>query len=322
MPIIESRYSSPNFLNNGHLQTIYPFIFRKVPIVTTSKQRIITYDKDFVDLDDYSVGSDAIGIISHGLEGSTDAQYIKGMARFLNSQNIDALAWNMRSCSGEMNLKEKFYHSGATEDLQRVIDHVLEKDKYKKIYLIGFSLGANLTANYIGEQGSGLPDQIKKSILISNPCDLQCSSDELKKNYNKFYLKQFLWTMRQKVKQKDKLMGFTNIDIDSSSISKIKCLDEFNNIVTAPLYGFKDSQDYYKKSSCKKYLENLQLPTLIINARNDPFFGVKCYPIREAQANKNLYLEIPESGGHMGFVTINQGLHYWHELRAGEFIAT
>jgi len=318
MPIINSKYVSPKFLSNGHLQTMYPFFFRKVPLDISKKERIITQDKDFLDLDEYHVGSDSIAIISHGLEGSANTHYIKGMARYLNSLNIDALAWNMRSCSGELNLTEKFYHSGASEDLDRVVQHVLEKNQYKNIYLVGFSLGANLTATYVGEYESKLPKEIKKSILISNPCDLKCSSDELKKNFNKLYLEHFLWTMKQKVKKKEKLMGFTKLE--TSSLHKIKCFDQFNNMVTAPLHGFIDSHDYYQQASCKQFLATMKLPTLLINAKNDPFFGEDCYPIEEAKVNKNLFLEMPESGGHMGFVPLDKGLHYWHELRAGEFL--
>jgi predicted alpha/beta-fold hydrolase len=320
MPIIESKFTIPKYLRNGHVQSIYPYLFRNVSATITTKERIITADKDFIDLDEYLVGSDSMAIISHGMEGASDAHYMKGMVNHLNSLNIDALAWNMRSCSGEMNLTEGFYHSAQTEDLEAVVNHVQAKGIYKNIYLVGFSLGANLNAIYVGknELAGTLPKEIKSSVMISNPCDIKCSSKEIGKLENILYSKFFLKTMSDKVKLKDKLMGFSKINI--AELKNVKTLEQFNNLVTAPLHGFKDTYDYYRHASSKQYLKNLQLPSLIINSKDDPFFGDKCYPTEEASQNKNLFLEMTQSGGHVGFYSPKFSDTYWHEIRTGEFL--
>ncbi|MEM7791757.1 MAG: alpha/beta fold hydrolase, partial [Verrucomicrobiota bacterium] len=173
MPIIEnSSYRAPILFRNAHLQTIYPTLFRRVPLITNNRQRINTPDGDFLDLDwSDNLQGKRLAILTHGLEGHSRGAYTQGMARALQRCGWDVLAWNFRGCSGEPNRKFQSYHSGATEDLQNVLNHVFETANYQQIALIGFSLGGNLMLKYLGDQGNGLDPRIQAAIALSVPCD-------------------------------------------------------------------------------------------------------------------------------------------------------
>tara|TARA_R110000868_G_scaffold103710_5_gene285444 strand:- start:10763 stop:11728 length:966 start_codon:yes stop_codon:yes gene_type:complete len=317
MPWIEqSSYRPPLLFSNGHLQTLYPYFFRKIKDLEYKRVRLDTHCGDFLDVDLSLVGSEELLIISHGLEGSSDSQYIKGMARLFNKDGKDVLAWNMRSCSGELNRLPGFYHAGMTDDLDLMIQYGVSQG-YKKISLMGFSLGANLTSLYLGQRADELAPQITNAVVFSAPCDLGKSAEKISRVKYRFYLESFLITMRQKIIEKSKTM---DLGVDLSGIEKIKSFKEFDDRFTGPLHGFKNGQQYYDDVSCKKWLHKIKVPTLIINAKDDPFLTKECFPIQEARENKNLYLEIPKSGGHVGFVSFNSEQLYWSEKRAHDFL--
>jgi predicted alpha/beta-fold hydrolase len=319
MPIIkDSSYKPSKLLKNGHFQTLYPYFFRKVRDVKFSRKRLHTADNDFLDVDISDVNSDKLLILSHGLEGSSNTQYIRGMTKHFNNLGIDVVSWNMRSCSGELNWTEKFYHALMTHDLEQVIEFSKNRKAYKDVYLIGFSLGAILSSNYLGEKGDDLDPVIKKATLFSTPCDLHSSVVELSRPMNKMYLENFLGTMRKKILEKHNTIGLSKVDI--KHLRKIKTFEEFDSRFTAPLHGFRDAFDYYEKGSCKDKLKNISIPTLMVNAKNDPFLGKDCYPVKEAAENPNLYLEMPKSGGHVGFFETLRKDILWSELRAEAFI--
>src|SRR5216684_6289525 len=259
MPLVtNSTYRCPWLLSNGHLQTLWPSLARRVRVVAYRRERIETPDGDFLDLDWAKNGSQRVAVLAHGLEGDSKRHYMLGMANALVKRGWDAVAWNARGCSGEPNRVLRFTHSGATEDLQTVISHVTSTCDYSKISLIGFSLGGNLTLKYLGERGQELDPRIKAAVAFSVPCDLQSSSIQLAKPLNWIYMQPFLG--------------------------------------------------------------DIQVPTLLVNARNDPFLADPCYPIEEAQANASLHLEMPVTGGHVGFGGFNSGGEYWSETRAVPFL--
>lgn len=316
MPFIESSsYKAPPLFSNGHLQTLYPYFFRKIHDVKFKRDRFNTNCGDFLDVDLSLIGSDELVIISHGLEGSSDSQYIKGMTKHFNLNGKDVLAWNMRSCSGELNTQPGFYHAGMTDDLDLMVQYGL-KQSYKKIYLVGFSLGANLTALYLGQRASQLPSSISSAAIFSAPCDLGKSAEKISRRRYRFYLESFLITMRQKIKDKSKVM---DLGVSLEGIDRIKSFQEFDDRFTGPLHGFKDGNHYYKEVSCKPWLEKINIPTLIVNAKDDPFLTKECFPIEEAHRNRNIFLEIPKTGGHVGFVSFNSNRLYWSEERAHDF---
>ncbi|MFH2059617.1 MAG: alpha/beta fold hydrolase [Pseudomonadota bacterium] len=312
--MIDHPYKPPLFFNNSHIQTIYPVLFRKVA-TTYQRERIQTFDNDFLDLDWSCHNHDRLAIISHGLEGNTHRAYVKGMVNAVTQKGWDALAWNYRSCSGEPNQQLRSYHNGVTDDLARVIDHAKNKKSYTQIALIGFSLGGNLSLLHLGKDH---PDPIiKKAVTFSVPCDLKGSSKVLAKPSNRLYMKRFLVLLHKKIQAKMQL--FPN-EINDKEYYKIKDFKGFDDRYTAPIHGFKDALDYWKKCSSKRVIPFIKVPTLIVNALDDPFLSKSCFPVKEAAENKDITLCTPESGGHVGFVAFNPQNRYWSEKKAVSFL--
>ncbi len=317
MPLtVDSRYQRPNWLFSGHLETIYPALFRRVEIRNPLRERIETPDGDFLDLDWYRAGNSRLAIISHGLEGNSTRAYMLGMAREFLQHNVDVLAWNYRSCSGEMNRKAIFYHSGATYDLHSVVQHA--QQDYAEIFLVGFSLGGNLTLKYLGEQRSSNP-RIKKGAAISVPLDLAMSCDKISMGENVIYSKRFLNTLREKVKLK--AAAFPS-EISLQHLGKIKTLREFDDAYTGPLHGFSDAAEYYEVNSSLQFLDRIEVPTLVLNAQNDPFLSNTCFPRDLANTLSNVHFEFPKHGGHVGFTGPYPQKTYYSERRVVEFITS
>ncbi|MEB8346069.1 alpha/beta fold hydrolase [Flavobacteriaceae bacterium KMM 6898] len=300
MPIVPSKYQPPFLFQNADLATIYAGVVRKIDGIIQQRERISLADGDFLDVD-WSFAakkSDKVAILLHGLEGNAQRPYITGSAKALNTDGYDVCAVNYRGCSGETNRLFKSYHSGATEDLEAVIDHVVSKQVYASIILKGFSLGGNLALRYLGEKGSDLPKELKAAIAVSVPCDLHSSLKELLKPRNFLYAKRFKKHLIEKLIMKQDLFPK---DITTTDIQNIKTLKDFDDVYTSRAHGFKDALDYYKKCSCLPLLENITIPSLLINAQNDSFLGPECYPTIAAEKNASLFLEIPKFGGHVGF---------------------
>ena len=307
-------YNPPPFFSNGHTQTIYASLFRKVDTVIYSRERIHTPDGDFLDLDWSATGRKKLAILSHGLEGDTHRAYVKGMVRALNKNGWDALAWNYRSCSGEPNRKLRSYHNGVTDDLATVIRHG-KSAGYTEIGLIGFSLGGNLSLLYLGRER--VEPLIKKAVVFSVPCDLAASARTLARPSNKLYMKRFLVLLHQKIKAKMKRLPG---EIDDAGYHRIKDFKGFDDRYTAPIHGFKNAEDYWEKCSSKPFIPDIPVPTLIVNAQNDPFLPPECFPLEEAGRNPRVRLLTPQSGGHVGFIKFNRHRLYWSEEQAVRFL--
>ncbi len=202
MPLVTSTYKSPFFLFNGHLQTIYPSLFRTVSSVKYTRITIPTEDNDFLHGDFSGNGSDTLAILSHGLEGHSQRKYIRGMVHALNNANIDALAWNFRGCSGVPNKQFRLYHNCATDDVESIVNYMAQNYNYKNIILVGFSMGGNMTLLYLGQKGQQLSKTVKGAIVFSVPCNLSDSSIALDKWSSKIYMERFLRELHQKVRMK------------------------------------------------------------------------------------------------------------------------
>lgn len=307
-------YRAPAILFTNHLETIYPALFRTVNGVVYSRERITTPDQDFLDLDWINNKSDKLIIISHGLEGNSQRAYIKGMAKIFSLHGYDVLAWNYRGCSEEMNHQLRFYHSGATDDLNLVVEHALTKG-YSEINLIGFSLGGNLTLKYAGEQSNALAKQINRLVAFSVPLHLHSSSLKIAASAYGIYAKRFLKTLKQKVALKGSRMP----GIDTRALDRIHNLFDFDDAYTAKLHGFAGALDYYEKCSSLYFLDGIRRQTLLVNAVNDPFLSSNCYP-QSFHGHAFLLTEYPAQGGHVGFAHFNKNGVYWSELRALQFI--
>ena len=317
MPVITtSSYQSPLLFQNGHIQTIYARIFRQVPKIKYIRERISTPDQDFIDLDWSKTDSKKLAVLCYGLESDSQANYVKGMVKALNHKKWDCVVFNFRGCSGEPNYQMRSYHSGVTEDLEYIIQYILKNYQYQKISLVGFSLGGNLILKYLGEKGMSLPSFIKTAVTISTPCDLQSSAIRLAQKENQIYMKRFLKKLYKKIyiKEKERNLVFPR------PFSTIKNFKDFDDFYTAPIHGFKDAMDYWAKCSSRFFIPSIAIPTLLINAQNDPFLGPESFPSEITQDHDCFFLETPQSGGHMGFVTFGQN-EYWHETRTLSFIS-
>ena len=212
-----------------------------------------------------------------------------------------------------MNRKPRFYHHGASEDLEVVINHALDNN-YNEVYLGGFSLGGSLTVKYLGK--GSLPAEVKGGIVVSVPFSILDSVEQLTKKGNGFYRRRFLKKLKKKIRLKSKLFPEL-ISIDG--LEEIDFFEDFDDRYTAPLHGFKNAQDFYKRASPGNFLSDVKVPILIINAVNDPFLGENCYPVEIAETNSNIYLEMPAMGGHVGF--LKDFDRSWIDDRMEEFIS-
>ncbi len=314
-----TTFPSPPLLQfNGHLQTIIPGVFRKVQGVLYERERLELEDGDFLDLDWIFNQSKNLVILSHGLEGSSDRQYILGAAKLFSQNNWDVLAWNCRSCSGEMNRTARLYHHGDVEDIGTVISQAVQRNEYENVLLIGYSMGGAMSLNYLGKNGKKIPDQIKGAIAFSTPCDLKEGAEVLNKSSNVIYRKRFLNNLKRKIFIKEKEFPGR---VDLKKLNEIKIWRDFDEHFSAPLNNYKNAEEFYYNSSAKNFMENIQIPTLLVNALNDPILTPACSPFDIAKINSNIIIENPKQGGHCGFMEKGEEFA-WSEYRALEFAKT
>ncbi|WP_462326020.1 YheT family hydrolase [Desulfoplanes sp.] len=317
LPVPDYRPVWP--LTNGHVHTVFPTLFRPTPVTSPLRERIDTPDGDFLDIDVHCVQgnrSDTVVIISHGLEGNARKKYPLGMAREMNRSGYDAVCLNFRGCSGEPNRLLRMYHSGVTDDLHTVILHMLQKGGYDRVFLVGFSMGGNQTLKYLGEFPDRVPREVKGAAVFSVPCDLAGACRVMDRPGNRLYMEYFMRGLRQKVLTK---AGMFPGVIDTTGLDRIRTFSVYDERYTAPIHGFKDAGDYYRKASCGPFLCAITVPCLVVQAKDDPFLSPSCYPVTHAGQHPELFLEIPDYGGHVGFHLFGADNIYWGEKRAGCF---
>lgn len=316
MPIlIDDSYRPSLFLKNGHFSTIFPYVVRKnLSFPHSLRERWTTPDDDFIDLDFYKANHKRIALLLHGLEGSSQSQYMRATSHELATNGWDVCALNHRSCSGQMNRRPQMYHSGFTMDINFVVNRLTAI--YDYIVIVGFSMGGNMAMKYVGDGHYTLPQQLKSIVAVSVPIELASSSIELSKWKNKIFTKQFLITLMQKMTIKAEL--FPEL-LKRENIKKVYNLIDFDNYFTAPLHGFIDGQDYYKRASSKQFLRTITIPTTLINALNDPFLSPECMPFEEALDNSFFNFFPIKHGGHVGFGKMGKS-PYWIEKKISEIL--
>lgn len=329
MPIVtSSTYRPPLGFWGGHVQTVYPTFFRRVEGVRYERERIPTPDGDFLDLDWSVTGARRMLVICHGLEGSARGHYVRGLVRAACRRGWDALAWNYRGCSGEPNRTLRFYHSGATDDLETVLSHAARRGSWDDVALVGFSLGGNLVLKYLGERDVA-DGFVRRAVAFSVPCDLAAASERLAHWSNALYMRRFLRSLDRKISAKERLIENGQVvptRADSVTLGTglrpiaMRTFREFDDCFTAPLHGFASAEDYWHRCSSKQFLPRISIPTLLVNARNDPFLPPSCFPWEHAEQSRHLHLETPRWGGHVGFMLFNPEGEYWSEKRALDFL--
>ncbi len=319
--ITKSRFKPAWWLRNKHMQTLWPYFFRKRPEVVTRRERLELPDGDFLDLSFTTSNTGPLVLVLHGLEGSIRSKYAAGIMHALDKNGYRGILMHFRGCSGQSNRKPYSYHSGETKDPLYVIKYLQQRFPNTSIAAVGFSLGGNALLKLLGEHGqqqSSLP--LATAVAVSVPFRLDISASALNIGIAKVYRQYLLRSMIRSVMNKSKKMSLDNIDLDK--VANCRDLWEFDNEATAKLHGFADVHDYYQRCSSRSFLKHIQTPTLILHASNDPFMTPAAIP-QEHELSTQVNLELSQHGGHVGFVNgqLPWQTHYWLEQRIIEHLS-
>lgn len=288
-------------MTNRHVQTIMPRFFRPFHHTRYQLEQLDTPDGDFIELA-WSLPHNEtapLAVVLHGLEGNINSFYAKGMMKALKRQGFAVVLMHFRNCSTEVNRLPRAYHSGDTADLSFFINHLKQLYPNRPLVAVGFSLGGNVLAKYLGEQQQQCP--LSAAALVSAPYDLSASSDVIRKSLGKIYQKYLLDRMKKSMQRKLPQIK-QQISITTDQLMEIDDLLEFDNQLTAPLHGFENAHDYYRQASAMPYLKHIAVPTLIIHAKDDPMLSIKAVPSRQ-DVSEHVTLRISEKGGHVGFIS-------------------
>lgn len=324
MPVLEKcDYKAPFWLPGGNAQTIGPRIACFVPRLPFLREQVELEDGDFILVDWLFASGRAespaskLAILSHGLEGDSTRSYMRAMAIAMANRGWDVASRNFRGCGGPMNRLPALYHSGETADLDAVVRHAGARG-YERIALAGFSMGANQILMYLGKTPEHVPSSVRRAAAVSVPCDLTGCSVELSRPCNRIYMEYFLRTLRGKIREKH--ARFPDL-FAIEGLDGMRTFKEFDGRFTAPLGGFASAEDYWEKASSLPYLDRIRIPSLVVNAANDPFLSESCYPVEEAGENPHLYLLTPAQGGHVGFPTLAGKSVGWLENTVADFLS-
>lgn len=323
--VVESAFKPFSLLSNQHAQTLWPTLFRPTPSISRTRERLNTEDNDFIDLDWFEVAERPLIILIHGLAGSSQSKYITGLQLALSNQQFASVAVNLRGCSGEPNRRAHGYHGGVSHDLDFVIKTLRKRFPRRILGAVGFSLGANILLKWLSEAKGSSP--LFAAVSVSTPFQLNLATEKLQQGFAKIYdqyllsylklnhWRKFKW-LRENAIIED-LQKFTN----TSSIWKISNIAEYDEYITAPLHGYKNASEYYQACSSRSMVKDIQIPTLILSSKDDPFMPIEIIPT-QSELSPSTMLEISEKGGHVGFIGANyKGLPtYWLEERIPQFL--
>jgi len=319
----EIIYSPAWWIPGGHLQTLWGKLFRRQVPAPTFLERWDTPDGDFVELHRLAAPSGRPRVLLlHGLEGTIRSHYAQGLLNEAARRGWGADLLIFRSCGSELNRTRRFYHSGETTDMAFVLDRICREFPTSFLAIAGVSLGGNVLLKFLGERGRDLPYQLRAAAAISVPFDLARSSQRINRGFSKFYQRFFLDSLRRKASEK--VRRFPDL-APAHKISALRTLEDFDNLITGPLHGFLDAQDYYRRSSSLPLLKDIRLKTLLLSAVDDPMLPAAVLEeVREiAHRNPALRVEFVERGGHAGFISGSRPWRpfYYAEYRVGEFFA-
>lgn len=312
-------FSAPWWCRNRHLQTFWGPLFRRGRL-RLRRERIDADDGDFVDLDWLDgPGGAPLVLLLHGLEGTARSHYIVGMLREVAARGWRGVVLSFRSCSGELNRRPRFYHSGDTADLDAVVALLTAREPDLRLGVAGVSIGGNVVLKWLGERELDLPKSVRAAAAICVPFDLAACARVLDRGFERaVYTANFLRTMKRKVELKARAHpGF----VDVAAACRARTFAEYDRIVTAPLSGFADEMDYWTRASSRPYLSRIRATTLIINALDDPFVPPEALP-DPADLPRCVSLVVTPHGGHVGFVdSPRPGRASWAERTAVDFMA-
>lgn len=300
-----------------HGQTLWARLARRPPHVALWRERLELPDGDFIDLDWTEKGSGPIVIVLHGLEGSSDSPYARGLLRAIERRGWRGVVMHFRGCSGEPNRLARSYHSGDTGDLAFLVATLCRREPHAPLATVGFSLGGNVLLKWLGKAGGVTP--LHAAVAVSVPFVLHSSAERLQQGFSRLYQWRLLRSLRHTVDAKQRHM---DLPLKIRDLSALKNFHDFDEYITAPLHGFDSADHYYTVSSSRQYLGGITVPTLLLHARDDPFMTESAIP-RPDELSESVTLELSPHGGHVGFVA---GIwpwrpRYWLEERIPEYLA-
>jgi hypothetical protein len=317
---VSEPYRAPPWLVGSHAQTIYPALFKGTSL-PLRRQRLETLDGDFIDLDwldapESHAGAPPLVVLFHGLEGDSSSHYARALMRYLKAIGWTGVVPHFRGCSGEPNRLPRAYHSGDYVEIGWMLSAIHAQRPSTVLYAVGVSLGGSALLNWLGREGDRAGSLVKSAAAVSAPLDLTSAGEAIGKGFNRVYARHFLQTLKPKALEMARRFPGT---LDEASIRRADSMYVFDDVVTAPLHGFDGVDDYWTRASSKPWLRSITVPTLVLNARNDPFIPAASLPTN-AEVSESVTLEQPEDGGHAGFAsaTFRGGLD-WLPLRLVQF---
>jgi len=293
------HYEAPFWLKGPHAQTIWPLAIKGFR-PSMHRKRWDTADGDFVDLDFLrQQDKKPLVILFHGLEGSSHSHYACSLMRAVRDRGWNGVVVHFRGCSGEPNRLARAYHSGDAAELNWILRKLAHRYPGVPRYAAGVSLGGNALLYWLGSHAESAHKYIQKAAAISAPLDLTISGNTLEHGFNRLYTRYFLSSMRKAAAGKAR--HFPGV-FDAQRAIHAQSLRDFDDAYTAPIHGFRNVDDYWQRASAKPLLKQITLPTLLLNARNDPFLPADALPDR-FEVSPTVLIEQPEEGGHVGFVT-------------------
>lgn len=297
----DSRYQAPWWLPGGHLQTIWAASVARRPRVRMRTEHWRTPDGDTVRADFVDGPSDSpLVVMWHGLEGGFESQYVRALAAETRRIGWRFVVPHWRGCGGVASEMPRAYHSGDSHELAWMVDRARASAAGAPLFGVGVSLGGNVLLKWLGEEGAAARAWMRAAVAVSAPLDLAAGGDALHRGFSRaVYARMFLRTMRPKALAK--LERHPRL-FDAARLARARTLRDFDDVFTAPLHGFRDAADYYARASSKPLLGGIAIPTLVLNARNDPFLPGRHLP-GPAEVSEMVRLEYPVTGGHVGFVS-------------------
>jgi hypothetical protein len=303
MSRVNGNYRAPAWLPGGHAQTIYP-IFVPRPRVAYRRQRFDTPDGDFVDFDWLEVpGATArtpLVVLFHGLESGSSAHYALALMRHLAAIGWRGVVPHFRGCSGEPNRRPRAYHSGDYTEVDWMLSTIRAQAPEAPLAAVGVSLGGSALINWLGREEDRARKFVHAAAAVSTPLDLTAAGMAIDQGFNRIYARYFLQTLKPKALA---MAACFPDALDADSIRRVNSMYSLDATVTAPLHGFASTADYWSRASSKPWLKAVAVPTLVLNARNDPFIPAASLPDR-AEVSDAVALEQPEAGGHAGFLAL------------------
>ncbi|MCB1786630.1 MAG: hydrolase [Chromatiaceae bacterium] len=316
MPLIHSRFRPAWWLRSAHAQTLWPALLRRRPRLQVTWERLELDDGDFLDLA-WSGPDDApIVMLFHGLQGSIHSHYAGALMHHLNRQGLRACLMHFRGCSGVPNRLPISYHSGKTDDPQRLLEHIAAVSGGPPFAAVGVSLGGNVLLKWLGEQGPASP--LRRAAALSVPFRLDAAADRLQHGLSRLYQRHLVTSMQAAYRRKFSRMS-SPLDVDVGRLTTFRLFDDQ---VTAALHGFDGVDDYYSRCSSRPFIANIRVPTLILHAQDDPFMFPDTPPASD-ELPENVFLELTPHGGHAGFIggRLPGWPDYYAERRIAQWIA-